>query len=152
MNEQRQGQLMKHMSAEVIKSLSERADRGEQSTGVELARTANRALERYFYLLGERRRRLKDNFTQGEMSLLVDACNGIVWWDAHCIKLLPREIEDAIMLNKLDEKWEVDGPALVARLKELDLVALCALMDSVERFWSGPYLKEQPDYSKIPRA
>lgn len=43
----------------------------------------------------------------------------------------------------------VDGAALVARLKELDLLALCALMDSVERFWNGPYLKEKPDYSKI---
>lgn len=149
MKGQRQDQLMRYMSVDVVKSLTERADRGEQSTGVELARTANRALERYFHILGERRRRLKDSLTQAELSLLVDACNGIVWWDAECIKLLPREIEDAIMLNKLDEKWDVDEQALLARLKELDLLALCALMDWVERFWSGPYLKEKPDYSQI---
>ncbi len=79
---------------------------------------------------------------------MCDACNG-TRWNTKAIRFLPHSIEYALDVGRLDEKWVVDGEYPVRKLKELDLLSMCALVDAIERFWSGPYHKERLDYSKV---
>jgi hypothetical protein len=148
MKGQIQDQVLASMSTGVLDKLRERADRGERSSEEELAHVTNRVLNRYFHLISQRRRQLRPSFANEELGLMVDACNGTMWY-VHTIQYLPLEIAEAIKLDRLDEKWGVDGAGLVAKLKELDLLSLCALVDGIERFWSGAYHKESLEYSKV---
>lgn len=84
------------------------------------------------------------SLTRGEACLCCDANNGIGsmdllgggeqtewrWW--------PANVEDAIRLNRGDQKWGVDGPALVAKIRSMTPVQLCAVADAMERFWRQP--------------
>lgn len=47
------------------------------------------------------------------------------------------EIEDGIRLNKTDEKWDVDGAALLQKLRGCEPVELLAIADAAERFWQS---------------
>ncbi len=46
-------------------------------------------------------------------------------------------IQDAIAIDKLAEKWEVDGDFLLTKLKSLTELQCAYLLDGIERFWSG---------------
>ncbi len=145
-----ENQVTACLSSDVMWEIKERTLHDPQwpISEVELARVINDALQRYFYLLEEKRERLEDCFYESEIGLMCDACNG-TRWNMKTIRFLPRSIEDALEVDRLDEKWEVNGEYLVRKLKELDLLSMCALVDAIERFWSGPYHKERPDYSKV---
>lgn len=54
--------------------------------------------------------------------------------DPYSVQLLPAEIEDSV-IDGFSEKWKVDGPALVEKLKAMDLRYLMALADAAERYW-----------------
>lgn len=149
MNGQIQDQVGWCRTPGVLGALRQRADRGGESTQGELAQTAATALERYFYLLANRRGELRGQFSDSELGLLCDACNGSRYGVASNVKHLPIGIEDAVKLDRLDQKWEIDGAALVSKLKELDLLSLCTLVDGIERFWSGAYHKENADFSQV---
>ncbi len=82
-----------------------------------------------------------------EALLFVDALNGVAL-DAASATLLWAEIADAIRLSHLDEKWGVDGPAFVQRLKELDRLQCLALVDAAERFWANPSLEPAQEMVK----
>ena len=94
---------------------------------------ARRDLERYYYLL----RRALPTFTEPEASLIVDACNG--WLiEPHTAPLLWAEVDDAIRMDGLAEKWGVDGASLVARLRALTPFESLAVADAAERFRLAP--------------
>jgi len=93
-----------------------------------------RDLERLYSLY---RRSMKEvTLTVAEGSLLVDALNGSLM-DAASAALLWAEIEDAIKLDNLAEKWNVDGQALVEKLKGLTAIQSLAIVDAAERFWAS---------------
>lgn len=72
--------------------------------------------------------------TEGEAMLILDVCNGTLWesWSA---RLLWANIDDSLE-DGYAEKWAVDGPALVARLRALTPGQSMAIVDAVERWWS----------------
>ncbi len=137
-----------YLESQVLEQLETRRDRTDLVNAAERGWLINRMLDRYLHLLSDRRNHLRPSFSNEELGLMVDACNGAIWY-AHSIQHLPLEIADAIELDRLDEKWGVDGAGLVAKLKALDLLSLCALVDGIERFWSGAYHKVTSDYSIV---
>lgn len=97
--------------------------------------TISRDLERYYTLL---QRALKQvSFTVEEACLLADALNGILI-DANTVQLLWANVSDAVSLDRLDQKWGVDGQALVEKLRGLNDIQAMAVADAVERFWEEP--------------
>lgn len=51
---------------------------------------------------------------------------------------LEHEIYDAIRLNRLDEKWETDGRALVNKIAAMTSAQREQLIRSVHAAWNGP--------------
>lgn len=92
-------------------------------------------LRRYRNLLA---RALRDiTFTRGEACLICDALNGTAIFEQEYM-FIAAEIEDSIRLNGTDEKWSVDGPALLGKLSKASATTLCAIADAAERFWQDP--------------
>lgn len=95
--------------------------------------TARRDLERYYYMI----RSSTPAFSEAEARLLVDALSGIIT-EPHTAHLLWAVVDDAIRLGRLDEKWGVDGWALVQRLRhDLTPFEALAIADAVERVWNS---------------
>jgi len=102
---------------------------------VSISETIRESLSRYFYLLNIEIERvvIKDVFTPGELSLIVDICNG-TYWEAHSIPFgVIANVEDAE--DCYFEQWGIDRTALVNKLKKLTNAQHFALVDAVERFW-----------------
>lgn len=76
------------------------------------------------------------DLTVQEASLLLDALNGSIY-DVATAPMLWAAVEDRISFDRLDEKWGVDGPALVEKLKALTDVQALAIIDAGERYWYG---------------
>lgn len=92
----------------------------------------NRDIERLYTLY---KKALKEvPLSDNEACLIVDALNGSLM-DAYSARMLWASIEDAINLDGLATKWEVDGSTLVEKLKKLTDIQALALVDAVERFW-----------------
>lgn len=77
----------------------------------------------------------KLNLSLPEVKLVLDALNGLLITDPTQIKYLWVEIADAIKLDGLDKKWNVDGEELISKLRNAPLPALYALWDTAQRFW-----------------
>ena len=75
--------------------------------------------------------------TRGEAALICDVLNGTALL-AQDYMFIPAEIEESIRLNHTDEKWDVDGSALVSQLRSASPTTLCAIADAAERFWEHP--------------
>jgi hypothetical protein len=97
-----------------------------------IGQTARRDLERYYYMI----RSQTPKFSEPEARLLLDALSGIIT-EPHTARLLWAVVDDAIRLGRLDEKWRVDGRALVQRLRyDLCPFEALAVTDAVERVWN----------------
>lgn len=75
--------------------------------------------------------------TVPEWCLIFDTMNGC--WMQENAALLPGQlfgIADSIRLEQIDEKWGVDAPALLEKLRTLDYAGWLALVDAAERWWS----------------
>src|SRR3990167_9256969 len=94
------------------------------------------SLDRYFFLLGQARRRLAEQFSESEISLILDALNGTMWLEPLVFQVAWGEVSDAIRLSGLAGKWDVDDRALVKRLRQLSLTETAALVDASERWWA----------------
>ena len=91
---------------------------------------------RYYRLLADARRALRERFSSAELSLIIDACNG--WWilSPEDCRSVDHNVEDAIRLDRLDQKWGVsDSAGLIERLRGLTWLEAVALCDAIERFW-----------------
>jgi hypothetical protein len=93
---------------------------------------ARRDLGRYYVLLERELRTVE--LGEAEASLITDALNGTMM-DAGSWTLLWAEIDDACLLDRLHEKWDVDGGRLVAKIRAMTPGQTLALVDAVERFW-----------------
>lgn len=95
----------------------------------------HRDLDRLYTLY---RRAVKEvPLTYAEACLLVDVLNGALM-DANSAHLLWAEIEDGCRLDKIDQRWDIDGKALVEMLRSLSAFHCMALIDAAERFWNLP--------------
>jgi hypothetical protein len=97
------------------------------------------AMKRYFDLLKWQRRELKTMFSEGECGLILDSLNGTWLGDNLNIRLIPANIEGAIDMDRLDDKWSVDGDELKAKLASLSVAQLYAVADAVDVWWNGQY-------------
>ena len=85
------------------------------------------------------RAELREILTENEISLILDACNGLFMHDeitATSPEVIRFEIEDSIRLDHTDEKWKVDGDEIVHKLAGLTYIQQCALADGIEYFWN----------------
>jgi hypothetical protein len=55
---------------------------------------------------------------------------------------LAAELEDGLA-DGLAQKWEFDGPDLLARVAGWSLIQRLAVCDAVERFWAAGYAIER---------
>lgn len=94
-----------------------------------------RDLDRYYTVLTLALAQV--HLTPNEALLICDALNG-TFIDVYTAQLLHAEIEDSLP-DGLAEKWDVDGAALVAKLRDLSLLQQMAVCDAVERWWRNTY-------------
>ena len=103
----------------------------------QLSTAISRSLIRYVSMLMEARRELRPQFDAQECALMLDACNGIAFLDAFSVRLLPEGIRDAIEMEELDHKWEVDAVALLVKLDATTYTQRMALVDAIQRWWDA---------------
>ena len=85
------------------------------------------------------------DLTRAEWTLVLDALNGCVTWDAAFRPpYILVEISDHISLNQADQVHDVDGPALLAKLHALSLAQITAVLDRAEQFWAAVGRQEDP--------
>lgn len=126
---------------EIMAEIEERQDALTAALGgggdTPLGSTARRDLERYYQVVRDELRQLP--LERGEVLLILDAMNGaIVDLTAMYRSALVLGVQDHIRLNAADQKWGVDGGALMAKLSTMSPGMLMALCDLAERFWSRP--------------
>lgn len=124
-----------NFSQAAMEILAERVPEAASARTGERSGIISEALERYFYMLARASAGLRGILSREEVSLVADACNGTLW-QSWSVPHLAAEIQDAVRLDALDEKWGVDGPSLIAKLQALDIASIYALVDAVERYWS----------------
>ena len=105
------------------------------------------SLDRYFALLDIGRAALRDRFTEGEIALILNASNG-TRYQPWSIPHMGAGIEDAVHLDHLDEKWSVNGPALISKLRALTTAERFALVNAAERFWLRVSRGEKPEHAE----
>lgn len=89
--------------------------------------------DRYQEIL--RRTQIEKRLSDTEWNLVRDSLNGVAHQPASQIRHLWHGIEDSIQLDGLAEKWEVDGDALLEKLRDLSFVEEVAVVEAVERWW-----------------
>lgn len=107
----------------------------------------DRHMSRYFDMLARARRELRQLFTDGETALIVDTLNGTGFFDTMAIYMVRYEVADAIEMDQLDRKWQVDADALLTKLANLTDAQSLALVDSVTLWWNRVGKGEQPKHT-----
>lgn len=136
--------LMPEVAARIAKR-HERGDAGNRSFAIA------KQLNRYFDMIDHCKRELRSMLSDKECALILDAFNGTAFMDTVSIRYAWHEIADAIDMDRLDHKWEVDGKALVDKLQSLSFGHLIALVDSTEIWWNRVASGEQLEYGEMLR-
>jgi hypothetical protein len=105
------------------------------------------ALEYLAALEREGRKFAARTLAPDELALIVDVLNGTLLGPA-TFGYLWAEVEDSLS-DGLADKWGVDGPALVAKLRGLPPCALYALTRAVTRYWAS---EDRPDPRQVLEA
>ncbi len=122
---------------QLASAIEARRDHGEP-----LGAVARTQLERYFALLDQELERVQ--LSEAEAMLICDSLNGIIS-DPQTMRIgLWAGVDDSIHLDGLDEKWSVDGPALIAKLRALTPAQAFAVTDAVECWWGRNEIDEDP--------
>ncbi|GGK22800.1 hypothetical protein GCM10010965_14630 [Caldalkalibacillus thermarum] len=96
--------------------------------------TINRDLERLYTLY--RRALNVIEFGVNEACLITEALE-TKNMTAETAHLLWAYVEDALRHKHLSKVWNVDGSELVEKLRSLNEIQAMAVIDAVERFWTG---------------
>lgn len=96
---------------------------------------AKRDLERYYTLLEDALPTL--DLSEAEALLIFDALNGVKF-STETIQLLRYNVADGIE-ERLDQKWGVNGKALLQKLKSYNHTQLFALADAIEQLGVDSY-------------
>ncbi len=100
-------------------------------------KNASASLERIIDRYGELMRRSRPELTEAQWNLIYDAMNGTLHEPAQLIRgSVAHGIGDAIALDGLADKWQVDGPALINLLASLTYAQEVAVVDAAERYWA----------------
>ena len=109
--------------------------RAEEMDG-NVSGTINHLIERYLDLLKRERHSLVIMFDDKEKGLILDALNGTAFIDSVSLYHVADDVSDAVYLDKLDQKWKVDGRGVVEKLRSLSNGQLHALVDEVQSWWN----------------
>lgn len=120
----------------IIKTLAQyQIDAGERSaivTGI---------IERYTEAC---RRELPRDWSRGEWLAMMDMLNATMI-EPLTIAHLDHEVEDAIKLDHLDDKWHIDGAEFLGRVRALCYGARMAICDLAQRYWAAVSRGESQD-------
>jgi hypothetical protein len=84
-----------------------------------------------------RRARIRQQFNEAELNAFRDCCNGTIFGPAQLIDgAVLANFEDSAP-DGLYEKWEIDAPATIAKLRGLTYPDQVALVEDIEAFWRG---------------
>lgn len=78
---------------------------------------------------------LRGVFSPNEIKLMVDAFNTLALTPSHAGQNLVVQIEDAVSIEKLDEKWDVDANAFLPKLRDLDRFQAACMEIALKGFW-----------------
>lgn len=134
------------LSPDVMDQVARRNDMGE---GGNRSWTIAKQMNRYFDMIDHCKRELRSMLSDAECALILDTFNGVAFMDTVSIRYAWHEVDDAITMDSVDAKWQVDGSALVNKLKSLSFGHLIALVDSSEIWWNRVAKGEQPEYSEL---
>lgn len=121
------------LAPEIAEAVKRRQDASGE--GYDRSTVINRSLARYFEIIEVGRRRLAELLSNGEIGLVLDVFNGTLFAEPFSIQMVPIEVADSLP-DGYAEKWKVDGPALVQKLRGLTYAESVALVDCVERWWN----------------
>jgi hypothetical protein len=117
-----------YLQYDVINALRKRNKNGES-----IGWFANQEIERLYALYEDALNSIK--LTQSEACFIVDMLNATIM-DEKSARMLWAEADDAIKLDNLDQKWIVDGEALISKLRGLTTIQAMAIVDASNRFWA----------------
>lgn len=122
------------LASELIERLPQRGDITDAQRDILLAEEVREMLEAHAFML----RRCTPTFTMNDAMLIMDALNGVLLMK-ETVHLIWAEISDAIHMDGLDKKHNVDGDALVKRLRDMGQrpFECMALADAVSRAWNA---------------
>ncbi|MCL2450292.1 MAG: hypothetical protein FWD17_15200 [Polyangiaceae bacterium] len=80
--------------------------------------------------------------TPNEARCILDACNGLYLHEGLLGQHLRHEVQDAVRLNHLDDKWQVNGRSLIERLRELPRPLTAAVELWIADFWASEKLND----------
>ncbi len=104
------------------------------AAGRSISSTINTIADRY----QETVRRSMPRFSLGEWCLIFDSLNGYFARPAStAVGGIAINVSDGVELDRLDEKWDVDGRALVEKLRSMSWPQLLAILDASERWWAA---------------
>lgn len=106
---------------------------GPLHNSISVSHRINRLGDRYREIM--RRTQIEKKLTEAEWNLMRDSLNGTINEPASQITRLWHGIEDSIKLDGLAQKWDVDGDALLSKLRDLTYVEEVAAVEFVERWW-----------------
>lgn len=106
---------------------------GPLDNSISVSHRINRLGDRYREIM--RRTQIEKKLTEAEWNLMRDSLNGTINEPASQITRLWHGIEDSIKLDGLAQKWDVDGDALLSKLRDLTYVEEVAAVEFVERWW-----------------
>lgn len=89
------------------------------------------------YAETNRRARIAQRFSEAELNAMRDVCNGTWFEPAQLIDgSVLANFEDSLQ-DGIAEKWSIDAPATVAKLRDLTYPDQVALVEDIESFWRG---------------
>lgn len=81
------------------------------------------------------RARIADKFSPNERDALRDCCNGTIFGPAQVIDgAVLANFEDSLY-EGLADKWKVDAPTTIAKLRALTFPEQVALVEEIEAYW-----------------
>lgn len=94
----------------------------------------NKDIDRYHEVI-RRHRGVEAQFSEAELNALRDVCNGWIAEPAATISGgLAMELEDSLP-DGVAGKWEIDAPALLAKLRAMPYADELALVAGIEAWW-----------------
>ena len=98
-----------------------------------LSELMNETADRYMSII----KRSMPEFTTTEWCLIFDALRPTWTADEHHTAQMPGEIAEAMSSDRLDRKWEIDGPRLKSRIDRLSYASRLAIGEMNEIFWNS---------------
>ena len=118
-----------HIPATIVEAIDLDGDAGESLSG----RIAL-IVERYRQIVADHAPELSRN----EWMACMDVMNGMFtgMGDPIAAKFIWASVDDACSMEGLADKWEIDGAALVKKLRALDTAGAISVAEVGRRFWS----------------